>query len=79
MNTNRKVKGKNAQKRNKVNVEMELEGNRKLNTIKKKQFKKERKDLKRKEKLVMLLANSLNENNPSESDNYDFTSDFVEL
>ncbi|XP_066155961.1 guanine nucleotide-binding protein-like 3 homolog [Euwallacea fornicatus] len=43
----------------KTNPEMALEGNQKLNQIKKKQFKKERKDRSRKEKVAQQLATGL--------------------
>lgn len=56
----------------------ELEGNQKLNKIKKLQFKKEKKDKAKREKLTTRLADQLNEINLSTSDNYDFNVDFVE-
>lgn len=57
---------------------MEIEGNQKLNQIKKKQFKKERKDRNRKEKVVLQLSNGLENINMSKSSNedYDFNVDF---
>lgn len=57
---------------------MEIEGNQKLNQIKKKQFKKEKKDRNRKEKVVLQLSNGLENINMSKSSNedYDFNVDF---
>lgn len=62
---------------------MELEGNKKLNQIKKKQFKKEKKQRKRRDKVALQLATGL-ENfslNADKSnlmeDDYDFKTDFV--
>ncbi|XP_044272273.1 guanine nucleotide-binding protein-like 3 homolog [Tribolium madens] len=63
----------------KVDPEMELEGNQKLNQIRKNQFKKERKLRNRREKVAQQLASGL-ENFTLKSDNdkdYDFDTDYT--
>lgn len=62
--------------------EMALEGNQKLNKIRKMQFKKEKKKENRQLKAALKLSESvekvtLKENVVSESDNYNFEQDFV--
>lgn len=76
----KKVKGEARKK--KPNPTMELEGNQKLNTIKKKEFKKQKKDAKRREKVALQLSAGLEgfslspkKDKPSES--YNFDTDFV--
>lgn len=64
----------------KKDPEMELEGNLKLNQIRKKQFKKEKKQRNRKEKIALQLSEGLNmcslNGNKSEEENYNFETDF---
>ncbi|EFA10479.1 guanine nucleotide-binding protein-like 3 homolog [Tribolium castaneum] len=63
----------------KVDPEMELEGNQKLNQIRKNQFKKEKKMRNRREKVAQQLASGL-ENFTLKSDNdkdYDFDTDYT--
>lgn len=67
----------------KVDPEMELEGNKKLNQIKKKQFKKEKKQRKRRDKVALQLATGLEnfslnaEKSNLMEDDYDFKTDFA--
>jgi len=64
----------------KVDSEMLLEGNLQLNRIKKKQFKKEKKDRARKNKLSEKLALGLENfslENKDKSESYDFNTDFA--
>lgn len=64
-------------RKKKVDPLMELEGNQKLNSIKKTQFKKQKKDNKRKEKVIKTLSDGLENINLSLNDNnYDFKTDF---
>lgn len=64
----KKSKGAAAEKKN---PEMQLEGNLKLNQIKKQQFKKEKKLKNRKEKIELQVAESV-----ENEGNYDFDTDF---
>lgn len=62
---------------------MELEGNQQLNQIRKKQFKKEKKQRNRREKVAQQLATglenfSLNTSKEMSVESYDFDTDFVE-
>lgn len=60
---------------------MELEGNLKLNKIKKIQFKKERKKKNREERAALQLSAGLENftmENDKESEEYDFDQDFVD-
>lgn len=60
-----------------VDSEMLLEGNQKLNQLKKKQFKKEKKDMARKEKLSKQLSAGLESVSlKTQSEDYDFETDF---
>ncbi|XP_018576032.1 guanine nucleotide-binding protein-like 3 homolog [Anoplophora glabripennis] len=66
----------------KVDPEMELEGNQKLNQIRKNQFKKEKKQRNRREKVSQQLAAgldnfSLNTNKDMSVESYDFDTDFT--
>lgn len=66
-----------------VDPEMELEGNQKLNQIKKKQFKKEKKKQARRDKVAQQLSAGLEnfslKNGPTKeiNEDYDFNEDFV--
>lgn len=79
-----KKKQKTAERSNKkIDPEMELEGNQKLNQIKKKQFKKEKKQRNRRDKVAQQLSAGLenfslnmDKNNANEAD-YDFKTDFL--
>lgn len=61
---------------------MVLEGNQKLNQLKKKQFKKEKKDRTRKDRVAQQLASGLEnfsldgENLKENDEEYDFDTDF---
>lgn len=66
----------------KADPEMELEGNQKLNQIRKKQFKKEKKQRNRREKVAQQLAVglenfSLNTQKDMSVESYDFDTDFA--
>jgi len=54
----------------------EIEGNQKLNQLNKLQFKKQKKDRVRKERVATNLAGQLESFNLNMSDNYDFDADF---
>ncbi|XP_072378210.1 guanine nucleotide-binding protein-like 3 homolog [Diabrotica undecimpunctata] len=76
----KKQKQKGVARLKKLDPEMELEGNQKLNQIRKKQFKKEKKDQRRREKVAMQLSSGLenfNLNKSNESEDYNFDTDFV--
>ncbi|CAG9828930.1 unnamed protein product [Diabrotica balteata] len=76
----KKQKQRGVARLKKLDPEMELEGNQKLNQIRKKQFKKEKKDQRRREKVAMQLSSGLenfNLNKSNESEDYNFDTDFV--
>ncbi|XP_056634634.1 guanine nucleotide-binding protein-like 3 homolog [Diorhabda sublineata] len=83
VSTKKKQKQKGIPRVKKVNPEMELEGNQQLNQIKKKQFKKEKKDRRRRDKVAQQLSIGLDNfslNGTKDKDtleNYDFDTDFV--
>ncbi|XP_057653289.1 guanine nucleotide-binding protein-like 3 homolog [Diorhabda carinulata] len=83
VSTKKKQKQKGTPRVKKVNPEMELEGNQQLNQIKKKQFKKEKKDRRRRDKVAQQLSIGLDNfslNGTKDKDkleNYDFDTDFV--
>lgn len=63
----------------KPDPEMELEGNQKLNQIKKKQFKKDKKERSKKDKIAMQLSSGLENfslNSENKDDSYNFDTDF---
>lgn len=67
----------------KIDREMELEGNQKLNQIKKKQFKKEKKQRNRRDKVAQQLSAGLEnfsldiDKTNAMVDDYDFKTDFI--
>ncbi|KAK9303438.1 hypothetical protein QLX08_004918 [Tetragonisca angustula] len=65
-------------RKKKIDPIFEIEGNQKLNKLNKLQFKKEKKDQIRREKAAIKLAGQLEAFNISRSDDYDFSTDFVE-
>ncbi|CAH1998927.1 unnamed protein product [Acanthoscelides obtectus] len=75
-------KQKQAPRVKKPDPEMELEGNQKLNQLKKNQFKKEKKQRKRREKVALQLSAGLENFNITEgstsTESYDFKTDFVD-
>ncbi|XP_054001045.1 guanine nucleotide-binding protein-like 3 homolog [Hylaeus anthracinus] len=73
-----KKKNTNETRKKKTDPLSEIEGNQKLNKMKKLQFKKDKKDRARREKVAVNLAGQLNEFSISTSDDYDFNTDFVE-
>lgn len=78
---NKKAKGKGVPRLKKVDPEMEIEGNKKLNKIKKMQFKKQKKDLKRRQKAEKAAGQQISEGLEKvtvtkTSANYDFDADF---
>lgn len=60
----------------KPDPEMELEGNQKLNRLKKMQFKKEKKERNRREKVATQLAVGLESFTLNKNDDYQFEVDF---
>ncbi|XP_043515564.1 guanine nucleotide-binding protein-like 3 homolog isoform X2 [Frieseomelitta varia] len=64
-------------RKKKIDPIFEIEGNQKLNKLNKLQFKKEKKD-RIKKKAAIKLASQLEGFNISRSDDYDFSTDFVE-
>lgn len=78
----KKEKAKSELRTKKVDPEMELEGNQKLNQIRKKQFKREKKQRNRREKVAQQLAAglenfSLDTGKDMSVENYEFDRDFV--
>ncbi|XP_029045199.2 guanine nucleotide-binding protein-like 3 homolog [Osmia bicornis bicornis] len=69
---------KNETRKKKVDPLFEIEGNQKLNKLNKLQFKKEKKDRARREKVAVKLADQLEGFNITGPDDYDFSTDFVE-
>lgn len=68
-------------RKKKRDPEMELEGNLKLNRVKKLQFKKERKKKNREERAALQLSAGLENvqiKNKEKGENYSFDEDFVE-
>lgn len=64
------------ERKKKTDPLFEIEGNQKLNKVKKLQFKKDKKERARKEKEASQLANQLDEISVSVNDDYDFDTDF---
>lgn len=83
MDPSKKKQKKNDANKAKVDPEMELEGNQKLNQIKKKQFKKEKKQRNRREKVAQQLSAGLEnfslggDKTNAMEDDYDFKTDFT--
>lgn len=74
------VKKPTETKQKKKDPEMELEGNLKLNKLRKKQFKKERKKRNREETAALQLSAGLENftiKKKGETENYDFEEDFA--
>ncbi|XP_003700447.1 nucleostemin 1 [Megachile rotundata] len=71
-------KNRNETRKKKVDPIFEIEGNQKLNKLNKLQFKKEKKNRARREKLAVSLAGKFEGFNISAPDDYDFSTDFVE-
>lgn len=69
------------QVKKKTDPEMQLEGNLKLNKVRKMQFKKDKKKKNRAEKVALQLSAGLEnveiKTNKAETENYDFDADFV--
>ncbi|CAH1156217.1 unnamed protein product [Phaedon cochleariae] len=81
--TKKAQKGKGVARTKKVDPEMELEGNQKLNQIKKLQFKKEKKQRNRRAKVSKELSQSLESfslktDKSMSVESYDFDADFTE-
>lgn len=81
MNVYVKKKNKKVNKESKTKEklgEMELEGNQKLNRVRKLQFKKEKKQRNRQERAALQLANGLESFNlqGTPKEDYDFGADF---
>ncbi|XP_076640527.1 nucleostemin 1 [Colletes latitarsis] len=73
-----KRKNMDESRKKKVDPLFEIEGNQKLNKLKKLQFKKEKRAQARSEKLAVHLSGQLSEFSITTSDDYDFKTDFVE-
>ncbi|XP_063929767.1 guanine nucleotide-binding protein-like 3 homolog [Zophobas morio] len=76
----KKSKKNNKKEEKKIDPEMELDGNQKLNQVRKNQFKKEKKLRNRREKVALQLASGLenfNITNDKNDANYSFETDFV--
>lgn len=75
----KKTKKKGKTETKKVDPEMELEGNLKLNQVRKKQFKKEKKMRNRRDKVAQQLASGLeNFTLKSDNKNYNFDTDYTQ-
>ncbi|CAG2065569.1 unnamed protein product, partial [Timema podura] len=74
----RKEKGKKEGKDKKMETQMALEGNQKLNQLNKMAFKKQKKEQARKERVAVSLSGALEMVTlDTNTDDYDFKSDFV--
>nr|CAD7445190.1 unnamed protein product [Timema bartmani] len=74
----RKEKGKKERKDKKMETQMALEGNQKLNQLNKMAFKKQKKEQARKERVAVSLSGALEMVTlDTNTDDYDFKSDFV--
>lgn len=83
MDPSKRKQKKNDTNKAKVDPEMELDGNQKLNQIKKMQFKKEKKQRNRRDKVAQQLSAGLEffslngDKTNAKEDDYDFKTDFT--